>query len=241
MKRILAICCLSIILSGCQEKKEKINKTQITNNYLLFGNALNIPYSKPIKQQKIIGSEQQSYQSDTNGFITSVDVNHVKIDNNYETNKSHFFINNKFNLDLNIEQDENKNIHKVEDAEKKISWIATYDEQYRIIKIERISNPTTISHIFYDKGNITKIVNQFTLNITSINSYSSTEEKHFLYNNNNQLSKIMIKVFDDTKAKPLETKKCTFYDYNENGDWTKAYCLKLGENYTYFNLREIDY
>lgn len=240
MKRMLILCCFLSVLSACN-KTEQSNKIELTNNYLLFSSADYIPHSNIIKQQKIIGSEHQRYQSDSNGMLTSVELIPVKIDNNYELNKSHFLIDNKYNLDLTMEFDEKKRLVKMEDVDKKISWIATYDDQNRIIKIERFTTPITINQIFYDNDKITKIITQTTLEMDDSFSYNLTEEKYFSYNENKQLSKTTIKIHDQLDSKSVQTKKCSFYDHNENGDWTKSYCLKLGENYTYFNLREITY
>ncbi len=240
MKRIIFVCGLSIILFGCN-KNEKLSNVELTNNYLLFSSVENIPYSKLIKQQKIIGSDRQQYLSDDKGFIVSVDIDHVKITNDYATKKSHFSIDNQYDLDLNMELDDKQNLLHLEDLAKKIEWSSTYDDQNRIIKIERISNPSTISDIQYENGNISRIVNTYILKMDLANVYTSSEEKIFLYNDKNQLDKVIIKFFDDKESKPTETKRCSFYGYNEQGDWTKSYCLKMNENFTYFNSRKIDY
>ena len=121
-----------------------------------------------------------------------------------------------------------------------MTWLGSYDDQNIFIKITRTTNPslmTSIITIAYDKQQIQKI----TSDILWEQQLLLKQTKQFFYDEQQRLNKIIIntrKVMDKSSDPTIE---CSFYDYNENGDWTKSYCLKAKQNHTHFTLRKITY
>lgn len=254
MKKTI-ICFLSFLIIGCNPKSD--NEQAINNNYLFFQSPELKPFSKPIKKQILSGSINQEFTINQQGFITSVvspeiqsifnqssdKAFPVKIDIDYQKSLMIFSQQDQFLLEFYIKFDNDKNMTEIHEAKLPIAWYANYNEQKRLIKLTKKTDPnliTFVSTFLYDQNNLKKIIEETTIKENDETKLMSKNEVEYFYNNNHQIDKKII-YLDDYITKNNQKLECQFYDFNQFGDWTKYYCLKPNENFSFFVLREIEY
>ncbi|WP_294963397.1 hypothetical protein [uncultured Gilliamella sp.] len=256
MVRITLVACLLMLLSACKQSEPQ-PPTPLINNYVFFDAFEYMPHSKIISKQTIIGSDQRIINTNADGFLTLIETKEVtkthqfseddkitesKMIIDYQAAKTIMTNSDDNQLPSNFDMqfDNHNNISKLESLDQRMTWLGTYDDQNRLIKITRTTNPslmTSIITIAYDKQQIQKI----TSDILWEQQLLLKQTKQFFYDEQQRLNKIIIntrKVMDKSSDPTIE---CSFYDYNENGDWTKSYCLKAKQNHTHFTLRKITY
>ncbi|OCG00821.1 hypothetical protein [Gilliamella sp. wkB112] len=260
MPRITLIICLLLLLSACK-RSETQYPTSLINNYVFFGAFEYMPHSKIIREQTITGSEHKILNTNPDGLLTLItskesakllqlggddNIDELKMIINYQAAKTIITDgeNNKLLPEFNMQFDSNNNISKLESLNLLMTWLASYDNKNRLIKVSHTTDSNFITEtitVDYDKQQIQKITTKVDYNISDQQKLYSIQEKQFYYDEKHRLNKIIINNHREIDQSSEQTIECSFYDYNENGDWTKSYCLIPNQKYTYFTLREITY
>ncbi|SCB95812.1 hypothetical protein [Gilliamella intestini] len=267
-KNILSICVISsvLLITGCDDKKipdKKISEqsfaqlpTAVINSYLFHTEPELLPNNKLIKQQKITGSgSNKIINYNIQGYVANYDLDGLYGEVNYDSAKYIFGNNRK---QYNITFDTKKNILTIQDSDGDIVANSEFDEQGHLVE-------TTLSHF---AGNNVIFNNQIIyennrVELVSYNAYVLVDDKtkfpilaqqkDIIYNTNNQVEKTITKTYQLTSngeiiinnqnEQEVElTETCTYDNYNENQDWTKAICVKTGvESGTVELTRTIEY
>lgn len=250
MKKIILICSV-IMLLACDAQTRSVN-TSLINNFLYFGAIENVPQSKIILKQTLFGSEYKEIHSNSDGLITFISTNGLELKIDYQTANTYFRQNNQTSLNFEIKYDDNRNIVKMLGIGHPIIWESTFDDNGKIMKIARSTDLPIIldtTDFFYDNDRVSKVTTQISYNNDEKSTLILNNEKKLFYNDNDQLSKILIEIqeynpFEQNENNRLISNKsteCFFYDYNENGNWTKSYCFSTKSSETYFVIRELQY
>ncbi|SCB81119.1 hypothetical protein GA0061081_101382 [Gilliamella bombicola] len=264
----LYICVISstLLISGCDDKKkpdEKISEkssqqlaTTVINSYLFHTEPELLPNSKLIKQQKITGaSSNKVINYNAQGYVANYDLDGLYGEVNYDTAK-YIYGNNREQYDIIF--DAQKNILGMKNNDGDIVENSEFDEQGHLVE-------TTLSHfaennvifnnkIIYENDHVELILYNAYVPVDEKTKFPIlAQEKEIIYNENNQIEKTILKTYkltsngeiiiNNKNEQEVElTETCTYTNYNENQDWTKAVCVKTGvESETVELTRTIEY
>jgi hypothetical protein len=261
----LYICIFSstLSISGCDEKKTVDEKyspqlpTAMINSYLFHTEPELLPFNKMIKQQHIQGLSSKTINYNEQGFVANYDLEGLHGDINYETAKYSYGMGDTRNV-YEITFDSSKNILGMKNNNNNIVASSEFDEQGRLVE-------TTLSHfaennvifnskIIYDNDRVELVLYNAYVPVDEKTKFPVlAQEKDVVYNANKQLEKTITRTFklasngdiiiNDKNEQEVElTETCTYSDYNQNNDWTKAVCITTGDESKTVNLtRTIEY
>lgn len=257
----IVLCLLSLVISGCDNKNQTSSTLSISiiNNNLFHTEPELLPHSKLIKQQRIEGDSNKTINYNDQGYITRYALEGLNAEINYDTAKySYGFGATKNNYDITF--DDSKTILDMKNSNGDSVANSEFDEQGHLVGItlSRFADNNIIFHskIIYTHGSdsVEQILYDAYVPVDDKTQFPVfSQQKDITYNVNHELDKIVTQTFklssdgdiliDDKNQKEVESiETCTYSDYNENGDWTKAICVTTGNEPKTANLtRTIEY
>jgi hypothetical protein len=261
----LYMCLISsaFLINGCDGKKTpgdtRLSQlpTAVINSYLFHTEPELLPFSKKIKQQQIQGSSNKTINYNEQGFVTNYDLEGLHGEINYDTAKYSYGMNGTKNV-YDIVFDSSKNILGMKNNDNAIVASTEFDEQGRLVE-------TTLSHfaennvifssrIIYDNDHVELVLYNAYVPVDANTKFPVlSQEKDVIYNDNEQIEKTITKTFklssngdiiiNENNEQEVElTETCTYSEYNQNNDWTKAVCITAGSESKTVNLtRTIQY
>lgn len=231
----------------------------IINSYLFHTEPELLPNNKLFKQQKIQSSAKSNkiINYNTQGYVANYNLEGLNGEVNYDTAKYIYGMNNTKN-EYDITFDSEKNILGMKNNDGDIVASSEFDEQGHLIEtnLSHFAENNVIfnSKIVYENNRVELVLYNAYVPVDNKTRFPVlAQEKDIVYNANNQLEKTITKTFklasngdiiiNDKNQQEVElTETCTYSDYNENSDWTKAVCVTSGEESKTINLtRTIEY
>jgi hypothetical protein len=258
MKNYIYLFFLStFLLIGCDNIEKTQLSTAVINSYLFHTEPELLPSKKLIKHQTIHGSNKKSISYNDLGYVQNYDLESLYGEINYDAAKYIYTMQNTKN-DYDITFDKSKNIINMKDSNGKIVVINKFNDKNQLIEstLSNFANNNIVfkSKIVYEGNQIEQVLyNAYITVDDNIEVPILMKEKDFVYNTNKQLKKTINKTFklsskddsmtNDKHEQELEsTETCTYSDYNENNDWTKAVCETTGDGSSKIDLtRTIEY
>lgn len=265
MKKYISLLYISLyssilLISGCDDKKTtNTGSTQISviNSYLFHTEPELLPNNKLFKQQKIEGSSNKLINYDNLGYVANYNLEGLYGEINYDNAKYIYGMKETRN-EYGITFDNARNILGMKNSNGDIVAISEFDEQGHLVE-------TTLSHfaenniifnskIIYEQDRVEMVLYNAYIPVDEKTKFPVlVQEKDIIYNDNYQLEKTITKSFklssngdiiiNNKNEQEVEiTETCTYSDYNENRDWTKAICITTGDESKTVNLiRTIEY
>ncbi|OCG02117.1 hypothetical protein [Gilliamella sp. wkB112] len=229
----------------------------VINSYLFHTEPELLPNSKLIKQQHIQGSSDKVINYNTQGYVANYDLEGLHAEINYDTAKYIYGMKETRN-DYDITFDATKNIVGMKNSNGDIVASSEFDEQGRLAEmtLSHFADNNVIFHnqIIYDQDQVDQILSNAYVPVDEKTKFPIlVQEKNIIYNSNKQLEKTITTTFkltsngeiiiNNKNEKEVESSEtCTYSDYNENNDWTKAVCVTTGDESKTVNLtRTIQY
>lgn len=231
---------------------------EVINSYLFHTEPELLPYSKVIKQQRIQStSSDKIINYNKQGYVANYQLDSLHAEINYDSAKYIYGMKDTKN-EYDITFDANKNIIGMKNSQGDIVASSEFDEQGHLIE-------TTLSHfaennvifqsqIIYEQNYVELILYNAYVPVDEKTKFPIlSQEKYLIYNTNKQLEKTITRTFkltsdgkiiinnnNEQEIELIET--CTYSNYNENNDWTKAICVTTGgESKTVELTRTIQY
>lgn len=265
MKKYISLLYISLyssilLISGCDDKKTtNAGSTQISviNSYLFHTEPELLPNNKLFKQQKIESSSNKLINYDNLGYVANYNLEGLYGEINYDNAKYIYGMKETRN-EYGITFDNARNILGMKNSNGDIVAISEFDEQGHLVE-------TTLSHfaenniifnskIIYEQDRVEMVLYNAYIPVDEKTKFPVlVQEKDIIYNDNYQLEKTITKSFklssngdiiiNNKNEQEVEiTETCTYSDYNENRDWTKAICITTGDESKTVNLiRTIEY
>lgn len=229
----------------------------VINSYLFHTEPELLPNSKLIKQQQIQGSSKKVINYNEQGYVVNYDLEGLYAEVNYDTAKYIYGMKDTRN-DYDITFDATKNILGMKNSNGDIVASSEFDEQGRLVEmtLSHFADNNVIFHnqIIYEQDHVDQILSNAYVPIDEKTKFPIlVQEKDIVYNNNKQIEKTITTTFkltsngeiiiNNKNEKEVEsTETCTYSNYNENKDWTKAVCVTTGDESKTVNLtRTIQY
>ena len=226
--------------------------TQVTNSYLFHTEPELLPNKKLIKQQIIQSSDKKSINYNDQGYVKDYDLEGLYGEINYDTAKYIYGMKDTRNS-YDITFDESKNIIGMKNSNDEIVAINEFDEQGRLVGTT-LSNINFTSKIIYENDLVEQVLYNAYVKMDDKKQLPVlVREKDVIYNADKQLEKTITRTFklsakgeviiNDKNEQELEsTETCSYSEYNQNNDWTKAVCETTGNGSSKINLtRTIEY
>lgn len=260
----LYICTISsaLLIISCDNKKTSGEKQSsqlpkiVINSYLFHTEPELLPNSKLIKQQKITGiSTNKLINYNAQGYVANYDLDGLYGEVNYDSAK-YIYGNSREQYDITF--DTEKNILGMKNSNGDIVENSEFDEQGYLVEttLSRFAGNNIIfnNKIIYENNRVELVLYNAYVPIDDNTKFPVlAQEKDVIYNANNQLEKTITKTYkltsngdiiiNNQNEQEVElTETCTYTNYNENQDWTKAVCVKTGaESETVELTRSIEY
>lgn len=256
----ISLCSSTLLISGCDDKKTtNTNSTHIavTNSYLFHTEPELLPVHKLFKQQKIQGPSHKLINYNYQGYVTNYNLEGLYGEINYDEAKYIYGMEGTRD-EYEITFDNTKNILGMKNSNGDIVAFSEFDGQGHLVE-------TTLSHfaenniifnskIIYEEDRVEKVLYNAYIPVDEKTKFPMlVQEKDIIYNDSKQLEKTITKSFklssngdiiiNDKNEQEVEmTETCTYSNYNENRDWTKAICITTGnESKTVTLIRTIEY
>lgn len=260
---------ITLLITSCDNKKESnigegsnVNSSSklsigIINSYLFHTEPELLPFSKTIKQQYIQGTSDKIINYNDQGYVLNYDLEGLHAEINYDTAKYFYGAKDTKNY-YDITFDAQKNIVGMKNSNGDIVANSEFDEQGRLIetKLSHFAENNVVfsSQIIYEQDRVELILYSAYVPVDEKTKFPIlAQEKDVIYNDNKQIEKTITKTFklgsngkiiiNSKNEQEVElTETCTYSNYNENNDWTRAICITTGDETKTVNLiRTIQY
>ena len=243
-------------INSSSENKSQL-PTQVTNSYLFHTEPELLPNKKLIKQQTIQSSDKKSINYNDQGYVKDYDLEGLYGEINYDTAKYIYGMKDTRNS-YDITFDESKNIIGMKNSNDEIVANSEFDEQGRLVEttLSNFADNNIIfnSKIIYQSNQVEQVLYNAYVKMDDKKQLPVlVREKDVIYNADKQLEKTITRTFklsakgeviiNDKNEQELEsTETCSYSEYNQNNDWTKAVCETTGNGSSKINLtRTIEY
>ena len=243
-------------INSSSENKSQL-PIQVTNSYLFHTEPELLPNKKLIKQQIIQSSDKKSINYNDQGYVKDYDLEGLYGEINYDTAKYIYGMKDTRNS-YDITFDESKNIIGMKNSNDEIVANSEFDEQGRLVEttLSNFADNNIIfnSKIIYQSNQVEQVLYNAYVKMDDKKQLPVlVREKDIIYNAEKQLEKTITRTFklsakgeiiiNDKNEQELEsTETCSYSEYNQNNDWTKAVCETTGNGSSKINLtRTIEY
>ena len=239
-------------INSSSENKSQL-PTQVTNSYLFHTEPELLPNKKLIKQQTIQSSDKKSINYNDQGYVKDYDLEGLYGEINYDTAKYIYGMKDTRNS-YDITFDESKNIIGMKNSNDEIVAINEFDEQGRLVETTLSNFADNTSKIIYENDLVEQVLYNAYVKMDDKKQLPVlVREKDVIYNADKQLEKTITRTFklsakgeviiNDKNEQELEsTETCSYSEYNQNNDWTKAVCETTGNGSSKINsTRTIEY